>query len=357
MMDHDTIRQAAILVASLDATQAEGLLRRLDTSEADRIRKAVANLSPEDLSGSQSVIEEFLANYEADAQSPNTTPPVQKSEACELSRFSAGRDTYTSFNETKLFDFQFLYQVSPPLVANFLEKLHKQIAAVILARMPADLSGVVLSYLSSQHQSEILARISSSKDCEFAQLQTVSRLLKDCLMDIEEAQSPLPPQLAAQAIEKAAQDNFLNRTLTDIESNGTELSHLEHLHSRKRQVGPIDACSRSLHQETQASRHEILRFEDIVLLNDNSLAKLFHQIDHNTLLLALAGTSMEVIQRIISPLSEQQALRFTTKLEQVSGVSLLQIENAQQLIAAQATRMAQESLIQFIEQKPFHAAA
>ena len=66
---------------------------------------------------------------------------------------------------------------------------------------------------------------------------------------------------------------------------------------------------------------------------------------------------MEVIQRIISPLSEQQALRFTTKLEQVSGVSLLQIENAQQLIAAQATRMAQESLIQFIEQKPFRAAA
>lgn len=176
-------------------------------------------------------------------------------------------------------------------------------------------------------------------------------------MDIEESQSQLPPQLTAQAIEQAAQDNFLNRTLTDIESNGTELSYLEHLHSRKRQDGPIDACSRSLSQENQTSRHEMLRFEDIVLLNDNSLAKLFHQIDHNTLLLALAGASLEVIQRIISPLSEQQALRFTAKLEQVSGVSLLQIENAQQLIAAQATRMARENLIQFIEQKPFHAAA
>ena len=148
MMDHDTIRQAAILVASLDATQAEGLLQRLDTAEADRIRKAVKDLSPEDLSGSQSVIEEFLANYESDTPSPNTNPSVQKPESRELLSSTSGRDSYTSFHEAQPFDFQFLYQVSPPLVAQFLEKLHKQIAAVILARMPADLSGVVLSYLS-----------------------------------------------------------------------------------------------------------------------------------------------------------------------------------------------------------------
>ena len=356
MMDHDTIRQAAILIASLDATQAEGLLRRLESAEAERIRQAVTSLSPEDLSGSQSVIEEFLANYEADVQSPATNPSAQNSEPCEPTPTSTP-NTYTSFNQSQPFDFQFLYQVSPPLVAQFLGKLHKQIAAVTLARMPADLSGVVLSYLSNQQQREILARISNSKHCEFSQLQTVAKLLKDCLMDIEESQSQLPPQLTAQAIEQAAQDNFLNRTLTDIESNGTELSHLEHLHSRKRQVGPIDACSRSLLQDTQSAHQKMLRFEDIVFLNDNSLAKLFHHIDHSTLLLALAGAPTEVIQRIISPLSEQQSLRFTAKLEQISGVSLLQIENAQQVIAAQATRMARENLIQFIEQKPFHAAA
>ena len=355
-MDHDTTRQAAILIASLDATQAEGLLRRLESAEAERIRQAVTSLSPEDLSGSQSVIEEFLANYEADAQSPGTNLSVQNPEPCEPTPTSTP-NTYTTFNQSQPFDFQFLYQVSPPLVAKFMGKLHKQIAAVILARMPADLSGVVLSYLSNQQQREILARISSSKHCDFAQIQTVAKLLKDCLMDIEESQSQLPTQLTAQAIEQAAQDNFLNRTLTDIESNGTELSHLENLHSRKRQVGPIDACSRSLLQDTQSAHQEMLRFEDIVFLNDNSLAKLFHHIDHSTLLLALAGASTEVIQRIISPLSEKQSQRFTAKLEQISGVSLLQIENAQHVIAEQATRMARENLIQFIEQKPFHAAA
>ena len=236
-------------------------------------------------------------------------------------------------------------------------KLHKQIAAAILTRIPSDLSGVVLSYLSSEQQSEILERISSSNDCEFIQLQTVIRLLKDCLINIGESETRVPPQLAAQTIEQATKDNFLHRTLTDIESNGTELSRLEHLHARKRQAGPIDACSRSLLQETQTIRNERLRFEDIVLLNDNSLAKLFHHIDHNTLLLALAGAPGEVVQRVMSPLNGRQAARFTEKLEQIAGVSLQQIENAQEFIASEATRMAQESTIQFIEQKPFHAAA
>lgn len=355
MMNQDTIRQAAILIASLDHTQAGALLQRLDPVKADRIRQAVSNLSDEDLKSSRSVIKEFLSDYTPNAEKtspltsteqPAGTPPKTISEAA-----------HSPFREIPSFDFQFLYHVSPPLIAGFLAKLHKQIAAAILTRIPSDLSGVVLSYLSSEQQSEILERISSSNDCEFTQLQTVTRLLKDCLIHIGESETRVPPQLAAQTIEQAAKDNFLHRTLTDIESNGTELSRLEHLHARKRQAGPIDACSRSLLQETQTIRNETLRFEDIVLLNDNSLAKLFHHIDHNTLLLALAGAPGEVVQRVMSPLNGRQAARFTEKLEQIAGVSLQQIENAQEFIASEATRMAQESTIQFIEQKPFHAAA
>ena len=355
MMDHDTIRQAAILIDSLAPTQAEDVLQRLDAEEAARIRQAVGNLSAEDLKSSKAVIKEFLAS--CTPETVKATPSTEPKQTIETAKDRISGATYSPFGETKPFDFQFLYQVSPPLIAQFLGKLHKQIAAVILSRMPSDLSGVVISYLPEGQQSEILERINSHDECELSQLQTVTRLLKDCLMHIGESQTRLPPQLTSDAIEQVARDNFLNRTLTDIESNGTDLSHLEHLHARKRQAGPIDACSRSLLQDTYVTEKETLRFEDIVLLNDNSLAKLFHHINHETLLLALAGAPTEVIQRITSPLTNQQTLRFTEKIEQLTGVSLQQIENAQQIIADQATRMAQEKTIQFLEQKPFRAAA
>ena len=355
MMDHDTIRQAAILIDSLAPSQAEEVLQRLDEQEAFRIRQAVENLSAEDLKSSQAVIEEFLAT--CTPETVKSTPSIKPEQSIKATADRIPEAKYSPFSETKPFDFQFLYQVSPPLIAQFLGKLHKQIAAVILTRMPFDLSGVVISYLPSRQQSEILDRISNSDECEFSQLHTVTRLLKDCLMHICESQTQLPPQLASEAIEQAARDNFLNRTLTDIESNGTDLSHLEHLHTRKRQAGPIDACSRSLMQDTHVTKKETLRFEDIILLDDNSLAKLFHHINHKTLLLALAGAPSEVIQRITSPLTSQQVLRFTEKLEQIVGVSLQQIEKAQQIIADQATRMAQEKTIRFLEQKPFRAAA
>ncbi len=355
MMDHNTIRQAAILIASLDKTQADELLQQLDPAEAEHMRQAVDNLSEEDLKSSRSVIEEFLSDYTPQVDAASSPAPTRQLEGNPTAEIPDR--TYSKFNDRQPCDFQFLYKVSPPLVARFLGKIHKQIAAAVLARMPADLSGVFLSYLSPGQQSEILERITHSHDCEFTQIQTVTRLLRDCLMHISESETQYPSQHTAETIQQAVQDNFLHRTLTDIESNGTELSHLEYLHSRKRQVGPIDACSRSLLQETLATRKEILRFEDITLLNDNSLAKLFHHIDQKTLLLALAGAPTEVIQRITAPLKGQQAERFTEKLEQLTGVSLRQIEKAQKFIAAQATSMIQENTIQFIEQKPFHAAA
>ena len=63
MMDQSTIRQAAILISSLDSDQAEQLLLRLDPTEAQRIREAVSALTEEDLLASQEVIEDFLASY------------------------------------------------------------------------------------------------------------------------------------------------------------------------------------------------------------------------------------------------------------------------------------------------------
>ncbi len=353
MMDQSTIRRAAILIANLERDKAESLLQRLDPLGADRIRQAAASLSSDDLQSSQAVIEEFLANYSSEEDAATTCNADFNAPAAETALTSS----YSSFLQRPPIDLQFLYNVSPPLVAQFLATLHKQIAAVLLAHMPADLSEVILSYFSARQQSEILERINHSKPCNIVQLQTIVRLLKDCLMEIGNSPSHLPLHRSVRAGKSDSQDNFLNRTLSAMESNGTELSHLEYLHSQNRQGGPIDACSRSLLKATQAVKNETLRFEDLVFLNDNSLAKLFHQIDPQTLLLALAGAPTDVIQRITSPLTQQQASRFMDKLEQISGVSLRQIETAQQFVAAQATQMAKENTIQFIEQKPFHAAA
>ena len=363
MMDPYTLRQAAILVASLDTEQSEGLLARLDTHERERIRQTILSLSAEDLSGSETVIEEFLANYAEtpDEESLSSEPgqsehydsTLPTTEAEAVPKPANQTDSFTPHQSS---DLQFLYQVSPPNIAQFLSNVHKQIAATVLSRIPADFSGVILSYFPAGEQAEILERIANSSRCHPAQLHLVTRLMQDCLAQ-KNHELNLPQQNAAAAIEIVSQDNFLNRTLSAMESNGTELSSLEHLHVQKRTDGPVDACSRSLQRETQYPVSLNLRFEDIALLDDKSLAHLFHQIDHQTLLLALAGAASEVIQRITSPLSAEQAQRFMVRLEAIEGVSLCDIEKAQQTITELTVRLVKEAKVQFTEQKRFQAAA
>ena len=358
MMDQSTIRQAAILISSLDSDQADQLLLRLDPTEAQRIREAVSALTEEDLLASQEVIEDFLASYTKDIVKSNHTPHEDSDIEGNASVDSVAQiaSAKLSFRSAESLDLQCLYQVSPPVIAQFLGSMHTQIAATILTHVPPDFSGIILSYLPPAQQNEILDRISNNAPCPSTQLHTIFNLLSDCLLNLQNGDN-FTPQQTANAIEVASHDNFLHRTLSAIEANGTELSSLEHWNTRKRNDGPIEACSRSLLQNTSHTSNIVLKFDDITLLDDKSLARLFHQVEHEVLLLALAGATPEIVQRITSPLAPQQVEKFAARLESISGVSLQQIDDAQQSIALQASKMANENAIHFIEQKRFQAAA
>ena len=138
-MDQSTIRQAAILISSLDSDQAGQLLLRLDPTEAQRIREAVSALTEEDLLASQEVIEDFLASYTKDTVKSNHTPHEDSDIEGNASVDSVAQIASGSFPcSAESLDLQFLYQVSPPVIAEFLGSMHAQIAATMLTHVPQD---------------------------------------------------------------------------------------------------------------------------------------------------------------------------------------------------------------------------
>ena len=146
MMDQSTIRQAAILISSLDSDQADLLLLRLDPTEAQRIREAVSALTEEDLLASQEVIEDFLASYTKDTVKSNHTPHEDSDIEGNASVDSVAQiaSAKLSFRSAESLDLQCLYQVSPPVIAQILGSMHAQIAATILTHVPPDFSGIIL---------------------------------------------------------------------------------------------------------------------------------------------------------------------------------------------------------------------
>ena len=338
MMDHDTLRRAAVLVASLKPGQADELVAQLSSHDAKRLQARVANLSAEDLAASADVIEDFLDHHQEPAEAPSMeTLATAKTE--ELS------STASEFNVAP--DFDFLDQVSPALVADFLSSVHSQIGAAILSALPSRLAGVILSYFDSQKQQDVLDRIALSGTCTAESLQFAVLLLQDRLLQIDtngQGHSPRP-DTKAQEIRAAAQSSFRNRTISTLDTPGTELGHLGA--GQRLERSTIEAATQPI----------TLRFEDLILLDDRSLAQVFHVVDSQIMLLALAGATVEFIKRVSGPLTSSQKERFNEQIKSLGSITLNEIEQAQQNVAETATHLANAGQITITGQQPFLAAA
>jgi len=100
-----------------------------------------------------------------------------------------------------------------------------------------------------------------------------------------------------------------------------------------------------------------LRFEDLNLLDDRSLAQVFHVVDSQIMLLALAGATVEFIKRVSGPLTSAQKERFNEQIKSLGPITLNEIEQAQQNVAETATSLANAGQITITGQQPFMAAA
>ena len=338
MMDHDTLRRAAVLVASLKPSQADELVAQLPSHDAKRLQACVANLSAEDLAASADVIEDFLDHHQEPAEAPSMeTLATTKTE--ELS------STASEFNVAP--DFDFLDQVSPALVADFLSSVHSQIGAAILSALPSRLAGVILSYFDSQKQQDVLDRIALSGTCTAESLQFAVLLLQDRLLQIDtngQGHSPRP-DTKAQEIRAAAPSSLRNRTISTLDTPGTELGHLGA--GQRLERSTIEAATQPI----------TLRFEDLILLDDRSLAQVFHVVDSQIMLLALAGATVEFIKRVSGPLTSSQKERFNEQIKSLGPITLNEIEQAQQNVAETATHLANAGQITITGQQPFLAAA
>jgi flagellar motor switch protein FliG len=338
MMDHDTLRRAAVLVANLKPGQADELIAQLSSRDAKRLRACVADLSAEDLAASDDVIEDFLEHH----QEPDKARPAETVATQKLEQQSSVSSVFNAAT-----DFNFLDQVSPTLVADFLSSVHSQIGAAILSALPSRFAGVILSYFDSQKQQDVLDRIAASGTCAAESLQFAVLLLQDRLLQIDtngQGHSPRP-DTKAQEIRVAAQSSFRNRTISALDTPGTELGHF----------GTVQRFDRSPVEE--AKQPITLRFEDLILLDDRSLAQVFHVVDSQVMLLALTGATVDFINRVSGSLTSSQKERFNQQIQSLGPISLKEIEQAQQNVAEIATHLANAGQITITGQQPFLAAA
>ncbi len=207
--------------------------------------------------------------------------------------------------------FQFLQQVDPKDLVNFIQAEHPQVVALILAYLPTDFASALLQKLPEETQAEVSVR-----------LAMLERTSPEVLEDIESAMharlgtvfSPRQELTAAGGIDAVVE--LLRKV--DLQTEKTILEGLE-------KTDP----------ETAAEiKKRMFVFENFTLLDDRSIQRVLREVDSKDLGLALKGASEEVHERIVGNMSSRAAAMLEDDIGAMGPVRMRHVEEAQGRVVA-----------------------
>ena len=100
-----------------------------------------------------------------------------------------------------------------------------------------------------------------------------------------------------------------------------------------------------------------LQFEDLAVLDDATLSKLFQYADPRIVLLALSGASSQLIDRLLVRLPVRDARSLRRRITELAPTRLSDIEQAQAQLIVLAMRLDREGTIRLPHLRRFITAA
>jgi len=326
------IRKAAILVASLDRSSADGLLDTLDPKQAQRVRQAVMELGPLDPREQRRVIDEFV----------RVQPLVPKKSLAGLDLGGGFARPPDPPHRRRLSEptvrppFRLLGEAEAEKLAQVLAGERPQIIALVLSHLPAQRAGSVLGRLPPPLQVEVIRRLVELEETDPEILREVERVLESRLSQQVRMQRRRVAGLeAVTGILKASDGPLAARILDNLAAHDRSLA--------ARLMPEVAArCD----------------FDDLMQLDDDDVAEVFEAAGPELAITALIGAAPRLIDRVLCRLSVSEAETVRRKLNHPGPIRLSDVESARQQVTELARRLALEGRFQWppAPQKPLLVA-
>ena len=180
----ESIRKAAILVASLDDTLAGKLLRQLSAAERVLVREALDDLGEVGSDERREVIDEFFRVGPIAVESQPAGIELDGALAEMFARNSRSATTEPRASDpVDMQPFRFLSDADVPSLVPFLEKERPQTIAVVLAYLPQDRAAQILTALRPALQVEVIQRLADLDTADSESLKAVENELEMWVRD------------------------------------------------------------------------------------------------------------------------------------------------------------------------------
>ena len=318
-MANDGLNKSAILLMSLGEDEAAEVLKHLGPREVQKIGAAIAALKTVSRDEMNTVVEEFCeqAGEQAalSADAPDYLRKVLK-KALGDDRSANLIDRILQASDTSGIDG--LKWMDAPSVAELIASEHPQIIATILVHLERDHASEILKLLPEATRNDVLLRIATLDGIQPAALRELNDVLTQLLAGSKNMRkSPMGGvRTAAQML------NFMggaNEAVALIKEHDAELA--------------------------QKIMDELFVWEDLLGLEAKSVQLLLREVQSESLILALKGSSEELRDKIFSNMSQRAAEMLKEDLEAKGMVRVSEVETQQKEILSIVRRLADEGKV------------
>jgi flagellar motor switch protein FliG len=321
-----SIRKAAILVASLDSRTADLLLEQMGADQAHQVRRAILHLGDVDPSEQNEVIDEFCR---IGPLVPSQHPPGIELDS-ELARKLAipvqptvplvGPSRYAESIDERP-PFRFLHETEFGTILPYLRREQPQTIALVAAHLPPERASDLLAQLPASLQAEVIRRLADLDETDPHVLQDVERSLQAWLAEHSNQRQRHTNGLATVA------------AILDAAPRG----------ARRQMMSNLTRVDRPLAGKLQTNRYT---FADLMQFDDVSLMTVLRAADPELIVLALAGASVALVDRVSRRLPVEQSRALAKALAHLGPTRLADVEESQQALADLATDLETEGRIQ-----------
>jgi flagellar motor switch protein FliG len=302
-------RKAAVLLLSMGADEAAGILRYMGRSEVEAITVEIAKLKRVEPAVQDEVLNEFYHMSQADRQIAEGGADLAKEmleRAFDDQR--AGEIMYRLRNFLQKRPFEILRKVDASQIGALVQDEHPQTRAVILSYTEPAQSAAVLSALPAELQTDVARRIALMGRPAPEVIKEIEALVEQKLSDIA-------------ADEATGGTGGLNVIVPIL--NNTE-------RAAERQI--MSALEEQDPELAESIRNRMFVFENIVQLEDRAIQKVLRRVDNKTLALAMKGTTLDIGDRLMKNLSQKAAELLKDDIDVLGPVRIRDVEQAQREI-------------------------
>lgn len=320
-MIENGIMRAAVLMLTLGEDEASEVMKYLGPKEVQKLGIAMASMK----SVGNDDVQEVLGSFMSVADESTTfgldsdeyirsvlTKALGDDKASGLlNRILQSRDS-SGIESLKWMDAQ--------SVAEFIKNEHPQIIATILVHLEADQSAEVLGEFTERLRQDVMLRIATLDGVKPTALKELNEVLTKLL---------------------SGNENMKKKSIGGIKSAANIMNFM----SGENESNLIDTLKNYDAEMAQKIMDEMFVFDNIIDIDDKSIQNILKEVQSDSLIIALKGTSAELREKIFSNMSSRASEMLKEDLENKGPVRLSEVEAQQKLILQTIRRLADEGQV------------